>query len=209
MTETEYLNLTKDDPLDPYSVERVNENTDKIDDFARRVEGEIADNEKSVESALETHLYTMGMTTKNVLKNRATTKTTNGITYTINEDGSVSASGTSTAAAYLTVNSAVSIPISQRYVLSGCPIGGGSSKYQLYLSGDVTAYDRGSGATVYINKGSAVSAYIMIAAGQTVDFTFYPMLRSEKITDDAYQKYSPSLLDMISELEQRIEALEG
>ncbi len=41
MTRTEYLRLTKDDPSELYSVQRVNANSDAIDAFARAVTAQL------------------------------------------------------------------------------------------------------------------------------------------------------------------------
>lgn len=143
----------------------------------------------------------LGETRKNILRNTSSSKTTNGITYNVAADGSFTARGTATADAFLTIRSSVAVPVSARYILSGCPAGGSASKYQLYLSGDFSAYDRGSGATVWLDAGGAVSAYFMVKSGQTVDFTVHPMLRPEAITDATFEAYKPSISERLAALE--------
>ena len=141
-----------------------------------------------------------------MLQNKASNKVANGISFTVHADGSVTATGTATAAAYLTLSSAFAVPRSGRYILTGCPAGGSASKYQLYLSGSASAYDRGSGAEVYLATTNSVAAYIMVANGQTVDLTFYPMLRPEEITDGTYDPYKPSIEERLAALEAALPA---
>lgn len=188
-------------------IDAINQNFQAIDQVLTEQSHTVNTIESSTKSTFALHHITLGMTRKNILRNKATSKIVNGIDFTVNPDGSVIAKGTATAATYLVLNSAVKIPYSQRYILTGCPEGGGASKYQLYLSGDTSAYDRGSGAEVYLATTNAVSAYIMIASGQTVDLTFYPMLRPAEITDATFEAYKPSIDERLAALEAAQPAL--
>ncbi len=147
---------------------------------------------------------TIGTVSKNLLENKATGKTINGITFTINDDHSVTAVGTASADAYLTLNSAIPLKKGCRYLLNGCPDGGGNTRYQLYLVGanNEAGYCTSSKAVaIYATQSGNAAAYIKIAAGQTVDLTFFPMLRDSEIQDNSYQPYAPSLDARIAALE--------
>ena len=61
-----------------------------------------------------------------------TTKTLNGITFTVNSDGSVTVNGTATAQAYFKLQQSFSLKKGQ-YFFNGCPTGGAGTKYSLYL----------------------------------------------------------------------------
>lgn len=115
-----------------------------------------------------------------------TTRTHNGITFTDNGDGSITANGTATdAATFLLRNGSsdddeINLAIGSRYTLSGCPEGGEMDKtYKMYC-GDLTSWqmagDIGEGAS-FTAKYSKYYAFIRIYKGATVSgLTFYPML---------------------------------
>lgn len=104
-----------------------------------------------------------------------------GISFTVNDDGSVYAVGTATNAAifylYYTDTYAKGL---HTVTLSGCPKGASNTTYFLRLKNASEAsanyQDYGNGKTVEnVNlTGSIIS--IVIMNGQTVDATFYPML---------------------------------
>ena len=56
----------------------------------------------------------------NILKNTAKTQTINGVTFTVNKDGTVIANGTATAVSFIVINT-FSYIANQDYMLSGCP----------------------------------------------------------------------------------------
>lgn len=148
---------------------------------------------------------------KNFLKAVGQTQTLNGVTFTVNNDQTVSLSGTATATTtFLVVDNATSNAIPNgNYVLTGCPSGGGSTTYDLrwylYSSGK-SAYDQGSGASV--NKtGNTTSSNIaiLIRSGVNTDgLIFRPMLRRAEITDSTFAPYAPTnreLYEMILALQ--------
>lgn len=110
-----------------------------------------------------------------------TSRTTNGITYTINDDMSITASGTATANATLNLIGAGSVyPLSLEagdYLLSGCD-GGSKDTYMIEIY-DGTRYLRCINGSTLINflENTAIRAYITVKSGITLDnVTFYPML---------------------------------
>lgn len=155
---------------------------------------------------------TLGYGKKNLLKNTATTYTTNGVTYTVNNDGSVTANGTATADASINLsdfsltnpsNSHVETLKSGNYILSG--ISGGSDVTYFIQYRDMTkslsqnATDGDKEITVV--NGNNVYVVIRVKAGITANnLTFYPMIRSADIEDGTYEPY-------VDDVDTRIESL--
>ena len=150
-----------------------------------------------VESGEHAGEYEVSVTVegKNLLQNTATSQTINGVTFTVNSDGSVACNGTSTSRYY----SLFRIPcylVSGNYTISGCPVGGGSRKYRadirispngVMVGGDA---DNGAGVTIPIDESGWYDYTIRIQGGYTVDdVTFKPMIRRADIEDDTYEPY--------------------
>lgn len=137
-----------------------------------------------------------------------TTRTYNGITYTDNGDGTITCNGTATAISYFVVKDRATKEYQLgvgNYFVSGCPVNGSTSTYQMYmtyLSSDGSiinlATDVGSGkafsvtqAMVTNNTNYAVGFVISISNGTTVNnLTFRPMIRRNEDTDSTYQPYA-------------------
>lgn len=128
----------------------------------------------------------MGRNPKNVLPfpyyNNSVTK--NGITFTVNDDGTVTANGTATAnAEFMIIQNRVPLNPNTQYILSGCPKQSGSN-ISIYV-GDYKDgvyqkeyYDFGRGGYTFTAKeGHDYYSRILIRSGTTVDnVTFKPML---------------------------------
>lgn len=129
------------------------------------------------------------------------TYTSNGITWTVNDDGSVTANGTATATSYFTLTAnddalyppRAKLDPTKRYRLHGCPSGGTSTTYRMrcqrvLVDGtSTTQNDNGSGVTLTANAKTAY-VYLEVANGYnagTNGITFYPMLE-EGTVDHAY-----------------------
>ncbi|MBR4072985.1 MAG: hypothetical protein IKK24_03480 [Clostridia bacterium] len=63
---------------------------------------------------------------------KETTKTTNGITFNDNGDGTITVNGTATGTAIFSIVDNFVLPAGTRVTLSGCPQGGSQSSYFLY-----------------------------------------------------------------------------
>lgn len=120
-----------------------------------------------------------------------TTKTLNGITFTVNSDGSVTVSGTATAQAYFKLQQSFSLKKGQ-YFFSGCPTGGSGATYSLYLStADYAFYkpDIGNGISINSEDDKTVSIIINIAKDTTVEnLVFKPQLELG-LTATTYEPY--------------------
>ena len=111
-----------------------------------------------------------------------TTTTINGISYTPHADGSITVTGTATTASnYQIVREATALrrPIEAgTYTLSGCPAGGGSPGFNMFLSaiGQGNLNDFGNGVTFTISEPKTYYIKFAVSAGISVDFTIYPQL---------------------------------
>lgn len=110
-----------------------------------------------------------------------TTKTANGVTFTDNGDGSITANGTATATAIFSVARNTNGFIgSGTYYLSGCPAGGNPNTYSLQpkFDGGWSNYDFGTGSKITV-QSSITNISIVINAGATVNnLVFRPKLIS-------------------------------
>lgn len=124
-----------------------------------------------------------------------TTKTQNGITFTVNADGSVTASGTATAQAYFRLQQSFSLKKGQ-YFFSGCPKGGAGTTYSLYLStSDYKFYksDIGNGISINSEDDKTVSIVINITKDTTVEnLVFKPQLELGSTATAYEQPYTVS-----------------
>lgn len=149
---------------------------------------------------------------KNLLKITAASQTINGVTFTINDNQTVTCNGTASE----TVSFDIRIPTTvsgKTYFVSGCPIGGATEKTYRQLIRDVTnqknlGSDIGDGLEVkFPNPTENVVLRINIFAGYTANnLTFKPMLctvADYKISP-AYVPHRPSwqeMYDMIKALQ--------
>ena len=147
---------------------------------------------------------TLGYQCKNLLKLTLTTTTVSGITFTVNDDYSITLNGTATAIIWLQVGYTKGEHFrKEKLIFTGNPSGTGSgngleawymnsttgNKYISIANGNIlteSEYDS-SGVIVYefhIDKGRTYN-----------NVTYYPMLRYADITDSTYEPYQPSLID--------------
>ena len=130
---------------------------------------------------------------KNLLKNTATTQTVNGVTFTVNADGTITANGTTTERAQLKVGE-VDLPAGDYIVSKGFLTTNNDFAYLVYSV---------DGAAKYINiadeelaftftESTNLSYFVDIRdAGVTANnLKYYPMIRLASITDSTYAPYS-------------------
>jgi hypothetical protein len=133
------------------------------------------------------------------------TTNANGVTYTINNDGTVTANGTpsGTSPSYVVVAMPdggtykdFSEYCNGDYVLSGCPQGGNTSTYRMYITGSgYTKEDFGNGVELSATVVTPVYLIIYIYNGYTADnLTFKPMICTKSMWDvsHTYQPYARS-----------------
>lgn len=124
------------------------------------------------------------------------TKTHNGVTWTVQEDGGVHIKGTATEHSLFTVARGLTLSPEQTYTISR---GDGSKPetgdtYQMYVrTTEKTYYAVGQTPTAFTTNGS-IDIEIAVYAGITVDMVYYPMLnRGESALP--YQPYFTGLRD--------------
>lgn len=193
------------------SVEQSVENITKIEGTAegKNIYIDDASAEPLIDIMLEGESQQATRSGKNLLDNTATTKISNGITFTVNSDGTVLVDGTNDTSANssLVINRYDLSP--GTYILNGCPSGGASNTYRLAIQ-ETGSYsilgsiDIGNGSGEFtIDTTTNVQIAIFIQKGLTINnLLFKPMLREATIADDTYEQYgaSPSL-DYLSEIE--------
>lgn len=108
--------------------------------------------------------------------------TRNGITFTVNADGTVTANGTATGDSYIELQPRTTVLKAGQYFLSGCPDGGSYSTYTVYLSktgGGLYKADTGNGVSVNMEEDAQTIIAISVAKGTTVsNLIFKPQLES-------------------------------
>ena len=131
--------------------------------------------------------FNVGVYGKNLVKNTATTQTINGVTFTVNEDKSITVSGTATEDALFNVGT-ITIKANVGYTLTGCPSGGSHTTYYLEPAG--FWYDVGLGYRINHHSNFSVNIRIVVKSGTTMsNSVFKPMLRLDVGTDKTYEPY--------------------
>lgn len=126
---------------------------------------------------------------KNLLSLDFASQTVNGVVFTKNNDGTVTVTGTLTAANAPLVIGTVELPAGT-YVLSGSPSGGGESSWQIDTTTPSYYQDTGSGVSITLTQTTTVTVRIRIAASGTLNLLFKPMICT-KAAWDVSQKFVP------------------
>lgn len=149
-----------------------------------------------------------------------TTKTTNGITFTDNGDGTITANGTASDDAKFILRSSTdelaSFIEGTIYILSGCFNDDSSVTYNnapYYIANEwsgIRNYNTKGSQFTYNNISFIRDFKIVIKSGTTVsNLVFKPMIRLATITDDTYEPYTGGQASPNPEYPQEIEVLEG
>ncbi len=151
-------------------------------------------------------------------ENGSTTLEHNGVTFTMNSDGSVTANGTASASsnafAFLRLKGG-SVKIDSfcdgHHVLSGAPSGASSTKYRLYVySSGYTQSEYGSGL-VLPDKGTATNIELacFVSKGTTVNnIVFRPMICT-KTDEDISNTYVPHIASVYDRSEALAELIDS
>lgn len=129
---------------------------------------------------------------KNLLPNNATSQTINGVTFTVNADGSITANGTATNDVYSYLIENISIPSGKEVIVTGCPSGGSVETFYMTTMNQQQqwsdAADYGDGDST---SNGVIKVSIVIRNGYTANnLTFYPMIRDARIKDPTYVPYA-------------------
>ena len=116
--------------------------------------------------------------------------TYHNLTHTVNDDFSVTVSGTASGNDYFGMPVISTFDVGSSYILNGCPSGGSQTKYEIYFdNARADTREQGNGKT--ITWASAYTVLILfVASGQTVDITFKPMVRLSTVSDATFEPYA-------------------
>ena len=120
-----------------------------------------------------------------------TTKTINGITFTDNGDGTVTANGTATDTTQFFPKESSNGPLLApgTYTFSGCPEGGDWKTYCIRLTGFAADRDFGNGSTFTLTQATKVGLALTVSSGVTVEnLVFKPQIESGSTKTD-YEPY--------------------
>lgn len=165
--------------------------------YGQTVDGEsVGDLETAGEHAGE---YKVPVTVegKNLLLNTVTSQEINGVTFTVNSDGSVTCNNTATANSILRIG--IYLDAGVDYILSGCLIATNEVRIDLRKNSDVVVDKDGRYVvnsafpiTFQLMESGYYDVCIRIVSGYICDnLTFYPMIRKADISDDTYEPYQP------------------
>lgn len=133
----------------------------------------------------------------NVFAAPSQTQPINGVTWTVNSDGTVTANGTASGNSwfYLTANPA-NIQYGVETVLSGCPEGGSATTWEIQCSmvGGSTRSDYGEGTTQPSDYSYRYVACCVRSGQNVTNLTFKPMVDASSVDaiTDAFVAYSPT-----------------
>ena len=150
------------------------------------MEGEVSE----LKSALD---ELSGYKVKNIFPDSWADRTSNGITWHKNEDGSVKLTGTATYNEYQTVTFPVT---AGDYILSGCPQGGSAQTYHMMYTSPITgntAYEVGVPRNLTFAQDQNFSVSIRVMKNTVLPeagVVFFPMLRDASISDETYVPYN-------------------
>lgn len=148
---------------------------------------------------------------KNLLKNTAVSYVSKGITYTVNNDKSVTLNGTATKDSVLQIASNYNFG-NVSCLLSGCENGSdltyflqvGNSDYNL----SVKNYNGDSPIT--FSENEIYTVRIVVKAGTIVDnVTIKPMIRLDTVVNSNYEQYVENAQTRILSLEAEVEELKS
>ena len=199
--------VLQEDPLFSgiYTKQEIDDMISDIDDIQTAQAVSIRDLQFDVEALQQADGVTNGRLAKmvdqgakNILNVYDTqTQTINGITWTINNDGTVTANGTATANSFLyLIPNNTNIAYGYETHISGCPAGGSSTTYeiQVAMTGGTTYHDYGDGQEI---PSTYVYRYFVCAvrSGQTVtNLVFRPMITEpwKYALSQSFVPYSPT-----------------
>lgn len=123
-----------------------------------------------------------------------------GITFTVNDDGTVKADGTSTrpsGASFITLGVFYG-EVGKTYIMNGCPIGGSEETYTLGIrdlnGGNPVQHETGDGLEFTVTSTSGYRVACYVRSGATVDNIVYkPMIRDARIASDEFVQPYPQI----------------
>lgn len=157
------------------------------------------------ESIDEVNTYLQRKPSKNLLKITIGSGFSElGVTFTVNEDKSLTLSGTRTGftKSDQTIGKA-NLKAGTEYILSGCPEGGSGSTYRLMVHNDANpsagASDIGEGVIFTVPSDGEYRISTVLAVSYAYDgITYYPMIREATVEDDTYEPYYEDAMKIVN-----------
>ena len=149
---------------------------------------------------------------KNLLQNKATSRTINGVTCTVNDDKSVTFTGSPERSFDLIFNSSLILKPGTYIYTNGLTQSDSRIRVDMYVSGTGGNINYWANPSVTFNTTNTYNfvsrIFIQGNAGELAGLTIYPMLRESSITDDTYEPYiEPTTTNIY--LDEPIEANES
>ena len=139
-----------------------------------------------------------------------TTKTVNGITFTDNGDGTITANGTATATSTYTLllNNSTNMIGAGNFIISGVPNNANCRIYVNKNGSNLGYADKDNDYQFTLTEGDTIGFFLWIANGTTVEnLTFYPMLRLATDHDSTWQPYAMTnkeLTDAVNNIDMSV-----
>lgn len=139
----------------------------------------------------------------NLLENTATTKTSSGITFTVNNDGTVTASGTTTnSLASIGINYDIrnKLKIGEKYILSGAK-GVDNGVVKIALKDGIAFKESDNSDTIFTYNGEEIEYVSLIVRGIGISLNnsvFKPMIRKASVKNDRYMPYGKGSVEVKS-----------
>lgn len=129
---------------------------------------------------------------KNKLNITATTDTVNGVTLTVNSDGSVVINGTASALTEFVLNDNLNLVEGSVYTLSGSPANSDTTKWKLRVYNSNDYIDSGSGVGFTFASGATVKkcSIVVYSGTQVTNIKLWPMIRLSSVSDSTFAPYS-------------------
>lgn len=142
--------------------------------------------------------------------NITTSSASGGVTFNVNDDGSVIANGTALSNVYCRIIFTADEDID--IIFSGCPSSGTYSSYWQNLLDYTTDTnlnnDLGKGCNASLVTGHTYYFTMYIASGYTADnLVFYPMIRDASIADDTYEPYVEDVDTRLTQITSDIDGI--
>jgi len=127
---------------------------------------------------------------KNLIRPTGTTETINGVTFTMNDDGTVNVNGTASALIVYYVSRDLVLK-SGSYLASGCPSGGSTSTFGLRVGNVLADVYTPTASSFTVSSDTTTNVTIIVRSGYTANnLVFKPMIQNASVSDTAYAPYS-------------------
>ena len=178
--------------------------TNDYDNTAKGIVDNIQDNVKANTQLISESIW--GESGKNMLPITATTQTINGVTFTMNNDGSITLNNTATANADININTDLELKAGQKLLFNFASQDTEDVRLTIYqyiggtTANTVNCFGKDTEYTVQTTGRHVV--YIRAFSGKTYNnLTIYPMVRDADILDDTFEPYHSSVKDTLRDAE--------